>query len=100
MSCFTLRCGFSHYHTHPISPDTILAITIITKVIITTLTGGITSPPAAVLLDMRYQHVQARYFQCNHSGGHLLEDSACFRSQGRRQTACRSSSPVGKCDTN
>ncbi|EAQ1394272.1 hypothetical protein EZ389_18745 [Salmonella enterica] len=40
----------SHYHTHPISPDTILAITIITKLIITTLTGGITSPPAVVLL--------------------------------------------------
>ncbi|EDW0527956.1 hypothetical protein BEU71_001854 [Salmonella enterica subsp. enterica serovar Duval] len=45
-----LCCGFSHYHIHPISPDMILAITIITKVIITTLTGGIIHYPATAVL--------------------------------------------------
>ncbi|EGD7781029.1 hypothetical protein DP216_14830 [Escherichia coli] len=41
-----LCCCLGHYHIHPISPDMILAITIITKVIITTLTGGIIHHPA------------------------------------------------------
>ncbi|EFA3514355.1 hypothetical protein E6D61_01715 [Escherichia coli] len=45
-----LCCCLSHYHIHPISPDMILAITIITKVIITTLTGGIICHPAAAVL--------------------------------------------------
>ncbi|WP_161800415.1 hypothetical protein [Citrobacter braakii] len=57
-------------------------------------------PPAVVLLDMRYQPVHARYFQCKHSCGHWHADSACFRSQGKRRTACHSSLLVGKCDTN
>ncbi|EFI7693400.1 hypothetical protein G3D78_001621 [Escherichia coli] len=46
-----LCCYLSHYHIHPISPDMILAITIITKVIITTLTGGIIHHPAAVVQE-------------------------------------------------
>ncbi|EDV0598266.1 hypothetical protein JP60_004628 [Salmonella enterica subsp. enterica serovar Derby] len=41
----------SHYHIHPISPDMILAITIITKVIITTLTGGIIHHPAPAVQE-------------------------------------------------
>ncbi|EFO0675184.1 hypothetical protein DYS17_16935 [Escherichia coli] len=45
-----LCCCLSHYHIHPISPDMILAITIITKVIITTLTGGIIHHPAPAVL--------------------------------------------------
>ncbi|KDT53057.1 hypothetical protein AD43_3602 [Escherichia coli 3-105-05_S4_C3] len=46
-----LCCCLSHYHIHQISPDMILAITIITKVIITTLTGGIIHHPAAVVQE-------------------------------------------------
>ncbi|MDE9691010.1 hypothetical protein, partial [Citrobacter portucalensis] len=60
----------------------------------------ITSPPAAVLLDMRYLPVQACYFQCKHSCGHWHADSACFHTQGKRQIACHSSLRGDKCDTN
>ncbi|PPW35191.1 hypothetical protein C3446_17140 [Escherichia coli] len=51
----------SHYHIHPISPDMILAITIITKVIITTLTGGIIHHHAAAVPVAASSELLAQY---------------------------------------
>ncbi|EFH9172564.1 hypothetical protein GEO06_18140 [Escherichia coli] len=56
-----LCCCLSHYHIHPISPDMILAITIITKVMITTLTGGIIHHPAAAVLVAASSELLAQY---------------------------------------
>ncbi|EFA5354199.1 hypothetical protein EZF19_13810 [Escherichia coli] len=53
-----LCCCLSHYHIHPISPVMILAITIITKVIITTLTGGII-------------HILLRWFRNRHPSDYI-----------------------------
>ncbi|PXA42828.1 hypothetical protein DMC13_04830 [Escherichia coli] len=59
-------CFLGHYHIHPISPDMILTITIITKVIITTLTGGIIHHPAPAVLAAASSGLRhPRYFLIN-----------------------------------